>query len=79
MQLDRGTLGLEPEAGLALLVGGNAVVGDEGAYCGRNGTALPGWTVFPILARLPSPVQPFQTAVCNVMTRRKGEPERELN
>jgi len=33
VQLDSGALRIEAEAGLALLVGADAVVGDEGARC----------------------------------------------
>ena len=32
MQLDRGALGIQPEAGLPLLVGADAVVGHQSLY-----------------------------------------------
>jgi len=72
VQLDGGTLRVEPESGLALLVGGDAVVGDELA---DDGTALPSWTVIPTLAPLPGPVQTLQTDVWTVTSARNGEPE----
>jgi len=49
VQLDGGALRVEAEARLALLVGADAVVGDEGA-CDR--TALLRWTIVPTLPRL---------------------------
>ncbi len=73
VQLDCGTLRIQPEPGQALLVGGDAVVGDEGARDGCNKTIFLGWTVVPTLAPLPRPVQTLQTDVCIVRSRRKGE------
>jgi hypothetical protein len=50
VQLDRGTLGVETKAGLALLVGADTVVGNKGAAWGYDETELPGKTVIPKLA-----------------------------
>jgi len=72
VQLDGGALRVEAEAGLALFVGADAVVGDKGA---GDGTALLLWTIIPTLPRLPSPVRPLQTTVCNVEGCVGGEPE----
>jgi len=72
VQLDGGALRVEAEAGLALFVGADAVVGDKGA---GDGTALLLWTIIPTLPRLPSPVRPLQTTVCIVTGHAGGEPE----
>ncbi len=66
VQLDRGALGVEAEAGLPLLVGADAVVGDEGPACACDGTELPVWNTVPTLARSLRPVHPLQTSVCIV-------------
>jgi len=50
VQLDRGTLGIQPEPGLALLVGADTVVGNKGAAWGYDETELPAKTVIPTLA-----------------------------
>jgi len=73
VQLDGGTLGVEPEPRLTLLVGADAIVGDERA---DDETKLPIWIVVPTLPPLPCPVQTVQTDVCNVRRARNGAPER---
>ncbi len=75
MQLDGGALGFEAEAGLSLLVGADAVVGDEGPACTCDRTTLPCWTTIPTLARRLGPVHPLQTDVCIVIEHAEGEPE----
>jgi len=75
VQLDRGALRVEAEAGLPLLVGADAVVGDEGPACACDRTILPVWNTVPTLARPSSWVQAYQTLVCSVNWRRKQEPE----
>jgi len=60
MQLDRDALRVEAKSGLGLLVGADAVIGDEGAERGCDGTALPVWTVVPPLPCLPFLVQTIQ-------------------
>ena len=75
MQLDRGALGVEAKSGLALLVGADAVVGDEGAC---DGTVLPSWIVVPTLPCLCARVQTLQTLVWNVGSSPKQEPGQEI-
>jgi len=66
VQLDGGALRVEAEAGLPLLVGADAVVGDEGPCGGCDRTTLPKWTTIPTLARPSSSVYLLQTDVCSV-------------
>jgi hypothetical protein len=72
VQLDRGALGVEAKSGLALLVGADAIIGDESAY---DGTALPSWIVVPTLPYPRARVQTLQTLVCLVTAPGKAEPE----
>ena len=64
MQLDRGTLRVETEAGLPLFVGADTVVGNKGADWGYDETELPAKTVIPPLPRPPWQVKrPFVTSM----------------
>lgn len=60
MHLDRGALGVEAKPGLALLVGADAVVSNEGP---NDRTALLQENLMLLLPSLPSPVQTFQPVV----------------
>ena len=70
---DRSALRVQPEPGLALLVGADTVIGDERQ---ADGTTLLPWTAIPTLPRVRSCVQTIQTDVCIVKQARNGEPDR---